>query len=61
MNEAVFTPGIQVVDDPFKRRGAATRPFDGEGTRSQKVLNVIEDGVLKHWFLDGASARELGA
>jgi PmbA protein len=59
MGEAVFAPGIQVVDDPFKRRGAATRPFDGEGTRAER-LDVIEDGVLRHWFLDGASARELG-
>ncbi|MET1413966.1 TldD/PmbA family protein [Roseibium sp. HPY-6] len=59
MGDAIFAPGIQVVDDPFKRRGAATRPFDGEGTAAS-VLNVIEDGVLQHWFLDGASARELG-
>ncbi|WP_305989391.1 TldD/PmbA family protein [Roseibium sp. MMSF_3544] len=59
MGEAIFAPGIQVVDDPFKRRGAATRPFDGEGTAAS-VLNMIEDGVLQHWFLDGASARELG-
>lgn len=59
MGERIFAPGIQVVDDPFKRRGAATRPFDGEGTKAE-VLNMIDDGVLRHWFLDGASARELG-
>lgn len=59
MGEAIFAPGIRVVDDPFKRRGAATRPFDGEGTAAS-VLHMIEDGVLQHWFLDGASARELG-
>ena len=59
LGEAVFAPGIQIVDDPFKRRGAATRPFDGEGTRAE-VLNVIEDGVLQSWFMDSASARELG-
>lgn len=58
MGEAVFAPGIRVVDDPFKRRGAATRPFDGEGTRAD-VLEMVSDGVLQHWFLDGASAREL--
>ncbi len=59
MDQPVFASGIQIVDDPFKRRGGATRPFDGEGTRAD-VLNMIEDGVLKHWFLDGATARELG-
>ena len=59
MDQQVFASGIQIVDDPFKRRGGGTRPFDGEGTRAD-VLNMIEDGVLKHWFLDGATARELG-
>jgi len=59
MGERIFAPGIQVVDDPFKRRGAATRPFDGEGTRAE-VLDMVDDGVLRHWYLDGASARELG-
>ncbi|WP_103221581.1 TldD/PmbA family protein [Roseibium marinum] len=59
MGERIFAPGIQVIDDPFKRRGAATRPFDGEGTKAD-VLDVISDGVLRHWFLDGATARELG-
>ncbi|CTQ70074.1 TldD/PmbA family protein [Roseibium alexandrii] len=59
LGEAVLAPGLTVVDDPFKRRGAATRPFDGEGTEAN-VLNMVEDGVLQHWYLDGASARELG-
>ena len=59
MGERIFAPGITIVDDPFKPRGAATRPFDGEGTGAN-VLNMIDDGTLKHWFLDSASARELG-
>lgn len=59
MDQSVFAKGIRVVDDPFKRRGAGTRPFDGEGTRAD-VLEMIDDGVLRHWYLDGAAARELG-
>jgi PmbA protein len=59
MGQRVFADGVTVIDDPFKARGAATRPFDGEGTGAER-LNVVEDGVLKHWFLDSASARELG-
>lgn len=59
MGQQVFAPGIRIVDDPFKPRGGATRPFDGEGTGAS-LLNVIDDGILKHWFLDGATARELG-
>ncbi|WP_094462316.1 TldD/PmbA family protein [Pannonibacter phragmitetus] len=59
MNERVFAPGIRISDNPHKPRGAATRPFDGEGTGALP-LDMIEDGVLRHWFLDGATARELG-
>lgn len=59
MGQQVLAPGLKVVDDPFKRRGAATRPFDGEGTAAT-ALDMVGDGVLQHWYLDGASARELG-
>ncbi|MEJ8473536.1 TldD/PmbA family protein [Roseibium algae] len=59
MGQRIFAPSIQIVDDPFKPRGAATRPFDGEGTGGP-VLNMIENGMLQHWFLDGATGRELG-
>ncbi|MBP0574718.1 hypothetical protein J8J27_28825, partial [Mycobacterium tuberculosis] len=37
----------------------ASRPFDGEGLAG-RPLNVIDDGVLAHWLLDCAAARELG-
>jgi len=59
MGERLFAPGIRITDDPRKRRGAATRPFDGEGTAAE-FLQMIEDGVLQNWFLDTASAKELG-
>lgn len=59
MGQRIFSDGVTIVDDPFKARGAATRPFDGEGTGAER-LEIVEDGVLKHWFLDSASARELG-
>ena len=59
LGAAVFAPGITIVDDPYRRRGLASRPFDGEGV-SGPVLNLVENGVLGHWRLDGATARELG-
>lgn len=58
MGEQIFAEGINIVDDPHKPRGAATRPFDGEGTGSER-LAMIDKGVLQHWFLDGATGREL--
>src|SRR5215213_3922557 len=58
MGERLFRRGIRIVDDPLRRRGQRSRPFDGEGVAG-KPLAVIEDGVLQSWFLDSATAREL--
>jgi PmbA protein len=58
MGEKLFRSGIRIVDDPLRKRGQRSRPFDGEGVAG-KPLAVIEDGVLKSWFLDSATAREL--
>ena len=55
----VFAEGVSIVDDPFRPRGLASRPFDGEGVRPER-LAVIDDGILTTWFLDSATARELG-
>jgi PmbA protein len=58
LGERLFAPGVRVVDDPRRRRGVRSRPFDAEGVAG-KVLAVIDDGVLTSWFLDCATAREL--
>jgi PmbA protein len=59
LGQRLFRPGIRIIDDPLRRRGLRSRPFDAEGVASQTVA-VVEDGVLKSWFLDSATARELG-
>jgi PmbA protein len=59
MGERLFAPGIRIVDDPARPRGLGSRPFDGEGVVGAP-LAVIDDGILRHWFLDTATARELG-
>jgi PmbA protein len=59
MGKQVAAKGIQLVDDPLKRRGVASRPFDGEGVAGER-LAMVEDGVLRHWFLASPQARELG-
>jgi PmbA protein len=55
----VFAPGITIRDDPHRRRGLRSRPFDGEGLAT-RPSNLIEDGRLTGWLLDSASARQLG-
>jgi PmbA protein len=59
MGERLFHPGIRVVDDPLRRRGLRSRPFDGEGVAG-RPLAIVEDGVLRSWLLDSATGRELG-
>jgi PmbA protein len=59
MGQKLFADGIRIIDDPLRKRGLRSRPFDGEGV-SGKKLALIEDGVLQTWILDCATARELG-
>jgi PmbA protein len=59
LGTAIFPKGVRITDDPFRRRGLGSRPFDGEGVRAEPFA-LIEDGVLTRWFLDSATARELG-
>ncbi len=59
MGQQVLKAGLSVTDDPLIVRGSSSRPFDGEGVRGQR-LTMIEDGVLKHWFLSTSTANELG-
>ncbi|CAH0339686.1 TldD/PmbA family protein [Rhizobium sp. CECT 9324] len=59
MGQPVLKAGLNVTDDPLKVRGSSSRPFDGEGVSGER-LTMIEDGVLKHWFLSSSAARELG-
>jgi PmbA protein len=56
--ERIFAAGIDIIDDPLRQRGLRSRPFDAEGVATSKH-HVVEDGVLKNWLLDCATAREL--
>ena len=58
LGERLFKPGIRIVDDPLRKRGLRSRPFDGEGVAARS-LAIVDDGVLKSWLLDSATAREL--
>lgn len=59
MGQQVLKSGLNVTDNPLIVRGSASRPFDGEGVEGERLV-MIEDGVLKHWFLSTSAARELG-
>ena len=59
LGEQVFAAGITIIDDPRRPRGLRSQPFDAEGVATARRA-LVENGVLKSWILDCASARELG-
>jgi PmbA protein len=59
LGKAVFADAITIIDDPFRQRGLRSRLFDGEGIMPKRMA-IVEKGVLKSWFLDLRSARQLG-
>lgn len=59
MGAQIFSKDINIIDDPHRLRGAASKPFDGEGV-ANKRLDLIQDGTLQCWILNSASAMQLG-
>jgi PmbA protein len=59
MGAKLFADGVAIIDDPLRVRGLRSRPFDGEGVATRRMA-LVEDGVLRSWLLDCATARELG-
>jgi PmbA protein len=58
MGVKVFADGIRILDNPHRKRGLGSRPFDAEGLPCTRMA-VIDDGTLTTWLLDLASARQL--
>lgn len=59
MGQQVLAAGLTVRDDPLRKRGLRSRPFDGEGMPGEGRA-IVSDGVLTTWLLDWRSARQLG-
>ena len=59
LGSRVFAEGVSIIDDPLRKRGLRSRPFDGEGL-PVRTQEIISDGVLTTWMADSASARQLG-
>jgi PmbA protein len=59
LGKSLFSKDIQIVEDPLRRRGLSSRPFDGEGVETT-LFNIIENGQLNSWLLNTSAARQLG-
>jgi PmbA protein len=59
MDRQIFAPHINITDVPDIRKGLASSPFDDEGVQTQHRV-IVENGVLRGYFLGSYSARKLG-
>ena len=59
LKERVFAEGVSMFDDPLRRRGLRSRPFDAEGLAVNRTA-IVANGILNSWFAESASARQLG-
>ncbi len=59
LHSQVFADGINIIDDPLRPLGMASRAHDGEGRPVSRTA-LIEDGKLTTWLLNGPAARQLG-
>ena len=59
LDHQIFSPHIHIEDVPDIRKGLASSPFDDEGVRVQR-RTIVENGVLRGYFLGSYSARKLG-
>ena len=58
MGEKIFADSINVIDNPLLVRGLSSKPFDAEGLKCD-TFNLVENGVLTNWLLDGRTAAKL--
>jgi PmbA protein len=55
----IFSPCVQIDEDPFVLRGMASSAFDNEGVATHARC-LIDHGVLTGYLLSSYSARKLG-
>lgn len=58
LDDAVCSPRLTLVDDPTRRDGIGSAPFDHEGVKPTRKV-VIEKGVLKGYLLNSYYGRSL--
>jgi PmbA protein len=57
--QQVLPKGLSVIEDPLRKRMAASRLFDAEGLQRAR-RDIVDDGILQNWTLDLATGRRLG-
>lgn len=59
LGEAVFSPGISVIDEPHLPRRFGSRLFDAECV-GMIPRTIVESGIIKMWLADIESGAKIG-
>ena len=59
LGERLWPRGFRLVERPLETGGVASAPFDADGVRTRERA-VVDNGVLREWFLGTYAARRLG-
>lgn len=59
LGQEIFSPLVNLREDPFIQRGLGSCPFDNEGVKVA-ARDVVKNGVVQGYFLSSYSARKLG-
>ncbi len=59
LGEGIATPLLTLVDDPMRKRGMGSSPFDGEGLPTS-TKNLVDQGKLTTFLYDSYQARKAG-
>ena len=59
MDTPLLPEDMTLFEDPHRPRATGSRPFDAEGLPTRRRA-LVENGVLRGWVLDLATARKLG-
>jgi len=59
LGQAVLASHLDLREDPHRRKGKGSAPFDDEGVVT-RARSVVQAGVVQGYFLSSYSARKLG-
>jgi PmbA protein len=58
LGKRVASEKLTITDDPFLKKGFASRHFDGEGLAAKK-MEIISKGVLNAYYIDNYYGKKL--
>lgn len=59
LGQRIFSPEIRIYEEPYRKMGLGSAPFDGEGVATHN-RDLVSRGELQGYLLDSYSARKLG-